>query len=192
MRKKAIAVVSAALLFNGCTKKLAPMEPMPPLDTTARTASTYTGTTVDFIHVEPPPSPTRPTVTEFSIDMPEFPDIPEFPMNTAADDPFGEEYRAMFSSGVPSDVSESVQTAQVSEAFTQPPQTSENDLTEETTVTISFETPRTSTDNQEEAAVHNEMSVTFDVTRGETADTVIFPDMSGLMPDFSENEFVLP
>lgn len=202
MSGKYLAAAVLPLVLCGCSgNKLAPMEQLPPAETTVRTSSTYTGTTVDFIHVEPPHSPTL--ARGNSIDMPDFPEMPEFPTPDRADDPFGAEFRELFTSVTtavtpdynvsgeddPNDNfrgSDRVQTAVVSEAITSV-SVSRADMPEMgTTVTVDTVMPEIVTDKAD--AVHDPFenrgygTVTYE---SETADTADFPDMRGLMPDFN-------
>lgn len=86
MDKKTIfSFLFAALLFTGCHEKGHTMPELPPIETTTADSSVYTGTTVDFIHVD------SETVTEKkppSVGL-DFPEI---------DDPFDDSFYALFSS----------------------------------------------------------------------------------------------
>ena len=85
--KRFFSAVGAAVLLCGCGEKLPSMPELPPERVIERTSSTYTGTTVDFIHVSTVPLP-RPRSDGF--DMPEFPEFDE------ADDPFDDRFYEMF------------------------------------------------------------------------------------------------
>lgn len=84
-----IAALSAVLMCGCQSTDKESMPTLPPLETTVRTASTYTGTTVDFIYMETTASYRMPN----AFDMPEF---PEFPDADSADNPFGPKFYALF------------------------------------------------------------------------------------------------
>lgn len=87
---KAIPItVSAAVILCGCSTAPAPMQQLPPEQTTARTSSTYTGTTVDFIYVSTSATPRRPTN---ELEMPDFPEIDG--------DPFDDSFYGLFTGGL--------------------------------------------------------------------------------------------
>lgn len=77
------------MIFTGCTNQK--REPIPillePVQTTVRTESTYTGTTVDFIHVE----------TSGQYRYPNAYDIPGFENINDVDSPFDEDFYKLFS-----------------------------------------------------------------------------------------------
>lgn len=92
--KRFLPAALACILLCGCGEDKPKLEQMLPSPTvTEKTLSTYTGTTVDFIHVETSPSYTQ---RRSDIDMPDFPEMPEFPEVEQADNPFGAEFEALF------------------------------------------------------------------------------------------------
>lgn len=85
------ACIMTAATLTACkeTPKLPPSENLQLVTTPARTASTYTGTTVEYI-------PTTPAgQRRNNLDMPDMPDFPDMDMQ-AADNPFGSEFYALF------------------------------------------------------------------------------------------------
>lgn len=85
MIKKLPGAFAAAVLLCGCSDIPEPMQQLPPEQTTAKTSSTYTGTTVDFIYVSTAATPRRPTN---ELEMPDFPEIDG--------DPFDENFYGLF------------------------------------------------------------------------------------------------
>lgn len=83
--KKLPGAFAAAVILCGCSEIPEPMQQLPPEQTTAKTSSTYTGTTVDFIYVSTSATPRRPT-NEF--DMPDFPELDG--------DPFDDSFYGLF------------------------------------------------------------------------------------------------
>lgn len=193
MRKSRLFVISAVLLLSGCSdNKLPPMKQLPPLDTTAKTTSDYTGTTVDFIHVEI----NEPSLPAGSSDYFSIPDFPDFPVNDNGDDPFGEEFQALFTSvtATPS-VSDSeitsgtesytadtgdgnIQTISVNELFPNNSDTVDPSQTSAVTADVSFSTEGSS-------EINNDMHLQTDVIGAETAINTELPDIAELMPDFN-------
>ena len=116
----------AALLFLplalcGCSSdKLSPMEELPPEQFPSQTSSTYTGTTVDYIYIT---TTSQPLPSAYGITMPEFPTITGF---ETADNPFDEDFYALFDEAYPTetvtipsmfDDTEGYNTIQVSDVF---------------------------------------------------------------------------
>ncbi len=88
----AAAVTAAALTACKETPTIPPTDNLHPITTPARTSSTYTGTTVEYV-------PTASAAQRRnSLDMPDMPDMPSFPdMDMgAADNPFDSEFYALF------------------------------------------------------------------------------------------------
>lgn len=85
MKKTVPAAFAIAVILCGCSEQYEPMRQLPPEQTTLRTSSTYTGTTVDFIYVSTSATPGRPT-NEFEI-----PDFPELDGN-----PFDDSFYGLF------------------------------------------------------------------------------------------------
>lgn len=85
MKKKLPAFFAAAVLLCGCEEQYEPMRQLPPEQATARTSSTYTGTTVDFIYVSTSATPRRPTN---ELQMPDFPELEV--------DPFDDSFYGLF------------------------------------------------------------------------------------------------
>lgn len=94
INKKICLVLCSAIVFTGCKKPQ--REPIPvllePVQTTVRTESTYTGTTVDFIHVE----------TSGPYRYPNAYDMPEFGNINDIDSPFDSDFYGLFSQTMPS------------------------------------------------------------------------------------------
>lgn len=88
VKKTVLAVLSAGVLLCGCKEERAPMQQLPPEHTTAKTSSTYTGTTVEFIYVSTSVTPRRPTN---ALEMPDFPEIDG--------DPFDDSFYGLFTEG---------------------------------------------------------------------------------------------
>lgn len=193
----AAAVIITLSLMCGCDSGGDPMPQLPPPQTTVRTSSTYTGTTVDFIHVET--SSIRRPPNE--LDMPEF---PEFPDMNGADDPFGAEFDALFDgtaapvefpqmnvSGADSagdDLSDTVQTTAVSELFSDI-SISRADLPyDEMTVTavVSFDAPETVTDTSVRDTEPETESVSVITEDLQTADTAESYDIRDFMPSAAD------
>ncbi len=84
-KKTFFSLLFAVMLFTGCHEEGHTIPELPPIETTTADSSVYTGTTVEFIHVD------RETVTEkeptsAGLDFPEI------------DDPFDDSFYALFSS----------------------------------------------------------------------------------------------
>lgn len=88
MKKRILSAAMCAALLTGCQTERHPIPELPPVTATAKTSSTYTGTTVDFIHVrtETQTEKKRPS------DKPYMPDFPE------AENMFDDSFSALFSS----------------------------------------------------------------------------------------------
>ena len=85
------AAVMTAAALTACEEppKLPPSENMQLVTTPARTSSTYTGTTVEYV-----PS-TSAAQRRNNLDMPDMPDFPDMNME-AADNPFDSDFYALF------------------------------------------------------------------------------------------------
>lgn len=192
MRKSLLFVILSALLLSGCQdNKLPPMKQLPPLETTAKTTSDYTGTTVDFIHVEVN-EPSLPASSNF-FSMPDFPDLD---VDVVGDDPFGEEFQALFTSvteapsasdseitsgtesGTVDTGDGNIQTISVNELF---PNNADTVNTSQTSAVAADN----SIDLEGSVDTDIDMHLQTDVIGAETAVNTELPDIGELMPDFS-------
>ena len=200
-------VFAAAVLLCGCTETPEPMRQLPPEQTTAKTSSTYTGTTVDFFYVSTSATPRRPTN---ELEMPDFPELDGDPfddsfyelftgeMGETAEISFPEtdplnipqadmpELTDNFSETMPPAVSSEVRITEISEtAVTDVPEETADTAAETVTVS-SFPAERETTVGAESASVPQETPYESDRA------SVTFPsaesfDINDYMP--SENDY---
>lgn len=88
MKKRILSAAVCAVLLTGCQAERHPIPELPPASTTVKTSSTYTGTTVEFIHVQTETTTEKKRPSD-KLYMPDFPET---------DDLFGESFSALFSS----------------------------------------------------------------------------------------------
>ncbi len=127
MMKKALIISLMLMLMCGCGSDGEDEQTFPVLETVTfppRTSSTYTGTTVDFIYAETQRTVRRPSANTFpafpEMDMPEMPDFPTETADFYGENPFDEEFYAMFTAPetMPVFSSETTPTA-TGESFTE-------------------------------------------------------------------------
>ncbi|MBQ7783224.1 MAG: hypothetical protein IJ368_04565 [Oscillospiraceae bacterium] len=121
MNYRYAAFLFLPLALCGCSsEKISPMEELPPEQFPSQTSSTYTGTTVDYIYITTTSQPLPPS---YGITMPEFPAITGF---ETVDDPFDEDFYALFDEVYPTETvtvpsmsydTEGYNTIQVSDVF---------------------------------------------------------------------------
>ncbi len=204
------AVIISSVIMCGCdSDKREPIPELPPAETTRESDIEYTGTTVDFIHVET----SGRGMPSTDIDMPEFPD---FPSMDDSDNPFDEEFYAMFNETVSMPVfpdmtaeteddaednlyeSDSPVTTAVTEYFSEI-SVSRADMPEDemiVTAIVRFDPPETQTDRVYATSGPYETGLSQQYEdRYQTADTAESYNIDEFMadawdyPDFHEAEF---
>lgn len=160
-QKKYIIIIAVSFFLCGCNSKnnkLTPMNELSLPETVTKEETTlYTGTTVDFYYMETTSSVTAPS---YGLEMPEMPD---FPSVYNQDDPFDEQFQALFDnytfpsmdtntgSAVTSvtEASENTDTLTETASVSESEITSDNDFPNISVETVVAETP--SFDNTETA-----------------------------------------
>lgn len=182
VKKTVPAAFAAAVLLCGCGEQYEPMRQLPPEQTTSRTSSTYTGTTVDFYYVSTSATPRRPTN---GLEMPNFPEIDG--------DPFDDSFYELFTSEMgqtnisfPEITSMTIPKADMPEisadlSDTMPPYESADVRFTETSVTAETEVPEETYDTAAETVTVG--SFVSEKTPSESAESASVPSETAYETD---------